>query len=99
MAKKEVRKKSKMDRSAEDETNTKTFSKKTSKTEDMPMQGHSKKTNFLMGLDFRNPKNISVGNNSVVNKNVLLDGRGGKLVIGNNVDIAQEGGPRAVLEL
>ena len=49
-----------------------------------------KKTNFLMGLDFRNPKNISVGNNSVVNKNVLLDGRGGKLVIGNNVDIAQE---------
>ena len=46
MAKKEVRKKSKMDRSAEDETNTKTFSKKTSKTEDMSRQGHSKNTNF-----------------------------------------------------
>tara|TARA_B110000503_G_C7114134_1_gene399520 strand:+ start:188 stop:742 length:555 start_codon:yes stop_codon:yes gene_type:complete len=49
-----------------------------------------KKTNFLMGLEFRNPKNISIGDNSVVNKKVLLDGRGGKLVIGNNVDIAQE---------
>ena len=46
MAKKEVRKKSKMDRSAEDETNTKTFSKKTAKMEDMSRQGHSKKTNF-----------------------------------------------------
>ncbi|QNM87033.1 acyltransferase [Polaribacter pectinis] len=47
-------------------------------------------TNFLMGLEFRNPKNISIGSNSVVNKNVLLDGRGGQLIIGNNVDIAQE---------
>lgn len=49
-----------------------------------------RKTNFLMGIEFRNPKNISIGNNSVVNKKVLLDGRGGKLLIGNNVDIAQE---------
>lgn len=49
-----------------------------------------KKTNFLMGIEFRNPKNISIGSNSVVNKKVLLDGRGGKLLIGNNVDIAQE---------
>jgi acetyltransferase-like isoleucine patch superfamily enzyme len=47
-------------------------------------------TNFLMGVEFRKPKNISIGNNSVVNKKVLLDGRGGQLVIGNNVDIAQE---------
>jgi len=47
-------------------------------------------TNFLMGLEFRNPKNISIGSNSAINKNVLLDGRGGKLIIGNNVDIAQE---------
>ena len=47
-------------------------------------------TNFLMGVEFRNPKNISIGSNSVVNKKVLLDGRGGKLIIGNNVDIAQE---------
>ena len=43
-----------------------------------------------MGLEFRNPQNISVGNNCVINSNVLLDGRGGKLIIGNNVDIAQE---------
>lgn len=47
-------------------------------------------TNFLLGVEFRNPKNISIGSNSVVNKKVLLDGRGGKLIIGNNVDIAQE---------
>ena len=43
-----------------------------------------------MGIDFRNMKNISIGENTVVNKNVLLDGRGGPLIIGNNVDIAQE---------
>ena len=43
-----------------------------------------------MGLEFRSAKNISIGNNCVVNKNVLLDGRGGQLIIGNNVDIAQE---------
>ena len=49
-----------------------------------------KHTNFLMGLEFRKPQNISIGNNSVVNKRVLLDGRGGRLIIGNNVDIAQE---------
>src|SRR6266498_4023205 len=47
-------------------------------------------TNFLMGVEFRKGKNISIGNNSIINKNVLLDGRGGKLIIGNNVDIAQE---------
>ena len=47
-------------------------------------------TNFLMGIEFRKPSNISIGNNSVINKKVLLDGRGGKLIIGNNVDIAQE---------
>ncbi len=47
-------------------------------------------TNFLMGVVFRKGKNISVGNNSIINENVLLDGRGGKLIIGDNVDIAQE---------
>jgi acetyltransferase-like isoleucine patch superfamily enzyme len=45
---------------------------------------------FLMGLELRSPRNIFIGNNNVFNKNVLLDGRGGKLIIGNNVDIAQE---------
>ncbi len=49
-----------------------------------------KQTNFLIGIEYRKPKNISIGNNSVVNKRVLLDGRGGQLIIGNNVDIAQE---------
>lgn len=49
-----------------------------------------KDTNFLMGVEFRAGKNISIGSNSVINKKVLLDGRGGKLTIGNNVDIAQE---------
>jgi maltose O-acetyltransferase len=49
-----------------------------------------KNTTFLMGVEFRKGKNISIGNNTVINKKVLLDGRGGKLIIGNNVDIAQE---------
>ncbi len=47
-------------------------------------------TVFLMGVEFRKGKNISIGSNSIVNKNVLMDGRGGKLTIGNNVDIAQD---------
>ena len=47
-------------------------------------------SSFLMGVNFRQPKNIEIGSNSVINKKVLLDGRGGKLIIGNNVDIAQE---------
>jgi len=48
------------------------------------------RTSVLRGLEVRKGKNISIGNNCVLNKNVLLDGRGGKLIIGNNVDIAQE---------
>jgi acetyltransferase-like isoleucine patch superfamily enzyme len=47
-------------------------------------------TYFLMGLEIRKGENISIGNNCVINKKVLLDGRGGNLIIGNNVDIAQE---------
>ena len=39
---------------------------------------------------FRAIHNISVGEGCVVNPDVLLDGRGGKLIIGNHVDIAQE---------
>lgn len=34
--------------------------------------------------------NISIGKNTVINNNVLLDGRGKSLIIGNNVDIGQE---------
>jgi maltose O-acetyltransferase len=43
-----------------------------------------------MHIDIRNGKNISIGDNTIINSRVLLDGRGGKIVIGNNVDIAQE---------
>lgn len=47
-------------------------------------------THFLMRVEIRDGKNISIGDHCVFNRSVLLDGRGGKLVIGNNVDIAQE---------
>ncbi|QMU64040.1 MAG: acyltransferase [Flavobacteriaceae bacterium] len=49
-----------------------------------------KNNTFLMGLELRKPSNISMGSNNIVNRNVMLDGRGGKLTIGSNVDIAQE---------
>lgn len=35
-------------------------------------------------------RQIQIGNNSIVNPDVLLDGRVGKIIIGNNVDIARE---------
>lgn len=41
-------------------------------------------------VEVRSPYRVSIGDNSVINKRVLLDGRGGHLSIGNNVDIAQE---------
>ena len=56
----------------------------------MQLKSIGGQTNFLMGLEIRKGKNISIGNNCVINKKVLLDGRGGNLIIGNNVDIAQE---------
>jgi maltose O-acetyltransferase len=49
-----------------------------------------KSTGILMGVEVRKPGNIFIGNHVSINRKVLLDGRGGKLVIGNNVDIAQE---------
>ncbi len=45
---------------------------------------------FAMGVETRFGENINIGNHTVINKRVLLDGRGGKLTLGNNVDIAQE---------
>ena len=48
------------------------------------------KPSFLMKIDVRKPKNISVGNNTVIGRRAVLDGRGGELIIGDNVDIAQE---------
>lgn len=49
-----------------------------------------KDSTVLSFVEIRNPNNVYIGNNSVINRHVLLDGRGGKLLIGNNVDIAQE---------
>lgn len=45
---------------------------------------------FCRNLDVRTPRRISVGSNTTINKRVLLDGRGGDLVIGSCVDIAQD---------
>jgi len=49
------------------------------------------KKGFVMAkVEFRNGKNIQIGDYCFINKYSLLDGRGGQLIIGNNVDIAQE---------
>jgi maltose O-acetyltransferase len=45
---------------------------------------------ILMGCEVRSPRKIAIGDNCVINRGVLLDGRGGSLTIGDNVDIAQE---------
>lgn len=45
---------------------------------------------FLRGLQVTNPKNVFIGSNVIINKNVMLDGRKAKIVIGDNTDIAQE---------
>lgn len=47
-------------------------------------------TSILLSTELRVLGNIFIGSQTVINKNVMLDGRGGKLIIGNNVDIAQE---------
>lgn len=53
--------------------------------------GHLGKDAFISrNVDIRKPKNIFIGDYSVINKRVLLDGRGGILTIEDNVDIAQE---------
>lgn len=49
-----------------------------------------KGSSCLMQVDFRKGKNISIGNHTVINSKVLLDGRGGRIYVGDNVDIAQE---------
>jgi acetyltransferase-like isoleucine patch superfamily enzyme len=49
-----------------------------------------KETWFLLGVEIRTGRNISIGGNCSINKRVLLDGRGGRIIIGENVDIAQE---------
>lgn len=47
-------------------------------------------TFIMRKVSLVNPRNIRIGNNVIINKSVMLDGRGAELVIGNNVDIAQE---------
>ena len=49
-----------------------------------------KGTSILRNVTLLHPSGIRIGNNSVVNSKCLLDGRGGKLIIGDNVDIARE---------
>lgn len=49
-----------------------------------------KHCSFLRGVCIINPSNVFLGDHVVINSNVMLDGRGGKIIIGNNVDIAQE---------
>jgi maltose O-acetyltransferase len=44
----------------------------------------------LIGVEIRSGKNVFIGNGVAINKRVLLDGRGGRLVIGDDVDVAQE---------
>lgn len=51
-----------------------------------------KHTTVRMNVEFMDAslkKNITLGNNCMVNPHVLLDGRTGKIKIGNNVDIAR----------
>ena len=51
-------------------------------------------SNILMNVEVLNSSlqkdNIRIGNNCVINTRCLLDGRVGKIIIGNNVDIARE---------
>ena len=52
--------------------------------------GVGKKNFFRMYLEFRNPKKIFIGSWNSFNQNILFDGRGGRLIIGDYVDIGQE---------
>ena len=49
-----------------------------------------KNTEVCRNIDFRSPQRIEIGDNTTINKHVVLDGRGGILKIGNSVDIAQD---------
>ncbi len=44
----------------------------------------------MIGVELRSGKNVHIGMHTIINQKVLLDGRGGRLIIGDNVDIAQE---------
>ncbi len=48
------------------------------------------KSVLLMGVKLRVLGNVQIGQNSNVNGQVLLDGRGGKITIGSSVNVATE---------
>lgn len=48
-----------------------------------------KKSHLHIGVQFFNPKNIKIGEGTIIGQNAFLDGRD-KLIIGNNVDIASD---------
>lgn len=54
------------------------------------LKGFGKHTSLYRNVEIRSPYRISIGNFTTINKSVLLDGRGGTISIGDNVDIAQE---------
>ena len=54
------------------------------------MNEFGKHSTLRRSVEIRTPRNIKIGDNTTVNKKVLLDGRGGQLIIGNNVDIAED---------
>ena len=45
---------------------------------------------ILRGVELRTAHRIEIGDHVAINQRVLLDGRGARLLIGNNVDIGQE---------
>lgn len=53
------------------------------------MKRFGKGSAIYRNVDIRTPKNITIGDFTIINKHCIIDGRGG-LVIGNNVDIAQD---------
>lgn len=49
-----------------------------------------KHTSISRNVEIRFPWHVSIGSFTTINKRTLLDGRGGNIIIGNCVDIAQE---------
>lgn len=47
-------------------------------------------TYVARNVDIRKPWNVVIGKRCMINKKAMLDGRGEALVLGDNVDIAQE---------
>lgn len=47
-------------------------------------------SSLLRYVRFINPNGITIGSNTIINSYCQLDGRGDGIIIGNNVDIAQE---------